>query len=127
MCTAGLIAVLFACKVEVEPTVYITVVDSANAPVNGAWVNTHPCLNTEDCDTARVNPAFVQTDSTNALGQVVFKYPYSAIIDVKAGKYDETIERDLVGQTVARFETKRLEKGNENLYNVIVTLQTVDP
>jgi hypothetical protein len=60
---------------------------------------------------------------------VTFTYPYSAIIDVRAQWTDcdtPTVWCLSSGQTVARFETKKLKKDEKNEYNVLVTVYPED-
>jgi hypothetical protein len=113
-----------SCKKVVQPTLIITVVDSVGAPLENARVFTHPCLDGVSCsDPDRVNINFAKSGLTNTVGQITFEYPYSAIIDVAAqwtGCDTPTTYCMSAGQTVARFETKKLKKGETNEYNVEV-------
>ena len=118
--------VFASCKKVIKPTLIITVVDSVGMPLTNARVFTHPCLDGVSCsEPERVNTNFAKSGLTNAAGQISFEYPYSAIIDVAAQwtVCDTPTTWCLsVGQTVARFETKKLKKDEVNEYNVEVAV-----
>ena len=120
-----LIATLSCSKDDVRPTVYITVVDSLDRRLPNARVLTHPCLDGVSCDTTRLNTDFIYQDYTDANGQLVLTFPYSAIIDVSA-QWTNCDTPDnwcmYVGQTVARFETKRQDPDDPNDYDVKVVV-----
>ena len=122
----SLFLVAFAsCKKVVKPTLIITVVDTLGVPVHNARVFTHPCLDGVSCESERVNINFAKSGLTNTAGQISWEYPYSAIIDVAAQwtACDTPTTWCLsVGQTVARFESKKLKKDEINEYNVEVTI-----
>jgi len=122
----ALILIVFAsCKEVVTPTLIITIEDSTGTALPNARVYTHPCLDGVSCDADKVNINFVKQGITNAAGQIEFEYPYSAIIDVAAQWTDcdtPTTWCMSIGQTVARFETKKLKKDETNIYNVKVVV-----
>lgn len=122
----GLFLIIFAsCKDVVQPTLIISVEDSSGVPLSNARIYTHPCLDGVSCEADRVNINFIKSGLTDAAGQISFTYPYSAIIDVAAQWTDcdtPTTWCLSVGQTVARFETKKLKKDETNDYNVKVVL-----
>jgi hypothetical protein len=114
-----------ACKKVIKPTLIITVVDSSGVRLENARVFTHPCLDGVSCEFEKVNINFAKSGLTNAAGQVSWEYPYSAIIDVAAQwtACDTPTTYCLsAGQTVARFETKKLKKDETNEYNVEVVV-----
>lgn len=117
---------LFACKKDINPVVTFTVVDTTGTALEKARVYTHPCLDGVNCDTARVNVNFIKEGLTDASGQITWEFPYSAIIDVFA-QYTPCDTPDVYclysGQTVARFESKRSSKNEENEYSVRVVVR----
>ena len=118
---------LFAssCKEDVPPTLIITVEDSLGGNLPNARIFTHPCFDGVSCDTARIDKRFINSAITNSSGQATFQFPYTAIIDV-AAQWTNCDTPDVyclfVGKTVARFETKKLKKDEENVFNVKVTV-----
>lgn len=118
--------VFASCKKVIKPTLIITVVDSVGVPLENARVFTHPCLDGVSCsEPDRVNVNFAKSGLTNAAGQISWEYPYSAIIDVAAqwtACDTPTTYCLAAGQTVARFESKKLKKDETNEYNVEVVV-----
>ncbi|MEQ9062949.1 MAG: hypothetical protein RIE58_02155 [Vicingaceae bacterium] len=121
------LAVLYlgSCKTDVPPTLVITVEDSLGGNLVNARVFTHPCQDGVSCDTSRIEKSFIKSGTTNSSGTITFEYPYSAIIDVSAQWTNcdtPTVYCLSSGKTVARFETKKLKKGEDNIFNVVVTV-----
>ena len=121
----GVLLFISSCKEDVPPTLVVNVEDSTGVALYKARIFTHPCFDGVSCDTSRIDQRFVNSALTNGSGQATFKFPYSAIIDV-AAQWTDCDTPDVyclyVGKTVARFETKRLKKGEDNQYSVTVTL-----
>ena len=120
---------VFSCKETLEPTLIITVKDTTGLVLENATVRTHPCFEPSgSCQPEEVNINFVKQAPTDGSGQVIFKYPYSAIIEIDAkwsGAPCDTLDTTGVwcvfhGRTVAQFETQKLDKGDANEYNVVV-------
>lgn len=124
----GILAVVvMACKKDISPTLTVTVVDTLGTKLANARVFSHPCIDQVSCDTSKININFIKEDLTDGNGQVVWEYPYSAIIDV-FGQYSpcDTAAGEyclMSGKTVARFESKRSRTNEENNFNVRLVLR----
>ena len=127
-----LAVVVFSCKETVDPTLIITARDSTGAALEFVTIRTHPCFEPNGfCEPEEVNINFVKKGVTDGAGQVSFKYPYSAIIEVE-GRLSgmppcDTTDTNIVwclfyGKTVAQFETKKIDKGDANEYHAVVVL-----
>lgn len=122
ICFLTIAALMSSCKKDIRPTVIFTVEDTTGARLVNARLFTHPCFD-GGCDTTRLNESFVKEGLTNKSGQVTYEYPYSAIIDVVANYTNcdtPTVWCMYAGRTVARFETVRTSKDEDNTYNVKV-------
>ena len=126
-----LAVIVFSCKETLEPTLIITVQDTTGAVIENATVRTHPCFEPNgSCQPADVNINFVKQAQTNGAGQVSFKFPYSAIIEVDgqwSGGPCDTVNPVgpwciFHGRTVAQFESQKVDKGDVNEYNVVVII-----
>lgn len=126
-----------SCKKEKSPDLIITVRDTANVAIPGAEVYTHPdwiwtpYKKDPILDSSRINDAFVRVGITNSSGQVMFSYPYSAVLDIVAFGYVTTTDSSTgiidstekwSGKTIAKFESQQLKEDEKNEYNTTVIL-----
>ena len=117
-----------SCKEEVGPTLIVSAVDTLGAPLTNITVLSHPCFfNQDNCDTARLDENFIKEAQSNAQGQVIFEFPYSAVLDIVVvepvldSASGDTLDIRF-GQNVVALESKELKKDEKNEYETTVVV-----
>lgn len=120
-----LLSIIFlaSCKKEVNPTLYVNVVNQDGKAQEGLTVVTHPCYD-ESCDLTQLNSNLLQSKLSDASGSAEFDFNTSAVLDVVVEKYvfdpDGEVVETITFADVVSIETKQLKKGEKNEYETTI-------
>lgn len=113
-------------KKDREPTLIVTVKNNSGTPVEGATVHIWPSDdNTIDSTSSGVpDKTMDKTGATNALGEITFVFPFSAVldIDVTYTLTSDTTTSLLEGHKVVKIEVIE-QKEEENIFNETVIVE----
>jgi hypothetical protein len=125
----GFIAILgiISCAKERGPRLTILVQEKDGTPAVGASVHAWPGNDPQNGGSGIVNEADMdQTATTDATGNAVFDFKFSAVLDVDVIYYRESLDSllnpvtdTLTGSRVVKIESKRQRDEENNFYETV--------
>lgn len=100
----------FSCKKEISPDLEVTVVDSLDNPVRGAWVKT----SVDGAEFGVISAEVIDSGRTDNFGKVFFEYENTILIDV--GVYPSQDSRTAIDSSSILLETKRKSRNSSNTF-----------
>jgi len=127
----GLTLVFTSCKKDRGPRLIVHVQEENGLPAPGATVHAWYGDNAGQPGSILSDPLMNQTTSADALGDAVFDFKYSAVLDVDVIYYKQTPDSlnptifhtdTLFGHQVVKIEQVR-QKSKSNNYNITVDVK----
>ena len=128
---SGLALIFTSCKKDRGPRLIVHVQEESGLPAPGAKVHAWYGDNAGQPGSVLNDPLMNQTSYTDAVGDAVFDFKYSAVLDVDVIYYKQTPDSlnptifhtdTLFGHQVVKVEQVR-QKSRENNYNITIDVK----
>lgn len=114
----GVLITFTACiKKDVPPELSILVKDRNEMPIEGAYVHAWPADPLPSTTSSGIPNELMDKDGlTNANGEILLGFPFSAVLNVDVEYFIDTSSIKLAGHKVVSIEVKRQKEDEDNIF-----------